>query len=224
MTPLAHVAGGPLIVGIAGDVGGGSPSTLAQALVGLLGSAETAFLSHDAYHVGDGGPPLDARVRVERHTPEAFEQRLFLEHLAALRAGHPVRPPSSFSVGHRRLGRDAIVVPRPVVVVEGAVLLWDPTVRAALDLKIYLDTPERLWLERRLAHHAPETSRSATGALVQLVASLRDLHRHYVTPTRATADLVLSTTGGVRPIAEIAAAVVLDRLARHRAHRARIAS
>jgi uridine kinase len=224
MSPLAHAPGRPLIVGIAGDVGGGRPSTLAQALVDLLGPGETAFLSHDSYHVGHGGPPLDSRVRVERQAPEAFDQRLLLEHLAALKAGHPVRPPTSFWVGHRRPARDALVVPRPVVVVEGAVLLWDPAVRAALDLKIYLDTPERLWLERRLAHHAPETSRGAAGALVQLMASLRELHRHYVTPTRATADLVLSTTGGVQPIAEIAAAVVLDRLARHRAHRARIAS
>jgi hypothetical protein len=35
---------------------------------------------------------------------------------------------------------------------------------------------------------------------------------------------VLSTDGQIQPLAEIAAAVILDRLARHRSHRARIAS
>ncbi len=38
------------------------------------------------------------------------------------------------------------------------------------------------------------------------------------------ADLVLGTGGRLQPIAEIAAAVILDRLARRRGERARIAS
>jgi hypothetical protein len=37
-----------------------------------------------------------------------------------------------------------------------------------------------------------------------------------VEPTRTMADLVLSTAGRLEPLAEIAAAVVLDRFARRR--------
>ena len=38
------------------------------------------------------------------------------------------------------------------------------------------------------------------------------------------ADLVLRTAGHLRPVAEIAAAIILDRLGRHRTDRARVAS
>lgn len=220
MSSVAHTHRGPLIVGIGGGVSGRSASPLAQALVSLLGPDLTAVLAHDAY-CRDGAPWLD-RGAASHDLPDTHHQGLFLEHLAALRAGQAVRPPTSSSIA--RWGRAGAVLPRPVVVVEGSFLLWEPAVRAALDLKIYLDTPARVWLERRLERDAAERGRSTGIALVQLTASMGEAHRHYVEPTRAMADLVLSTADRVQPIAEIAAAVILDRLARHRGHRARIAS
>ena len=39
--------------------------------------------------------------------------------------------------------------------IEGILLLWDPAVRAVLDLGIFLDAPERVRLERRLAATSP---------------------------------------------------------------------
>ncbi len=224
MSSLTHSLRGPLLVGIGGGLSGGGTSPLAQALMSLLGPAQTAFLPQDAYRRDDGAPPLDVHTAGEHEPPDAFDQGLFLEHLRALRAGHPARPPASSSMARRRGGRTRTVVPRPVVVVEGTFLLWEPAVPAALDLKIYLDTPVPVWLEHRLAWHAAERGRAAGMALLQLTAAMRDAHRNYVEPTRAMADLVLSTASRVQPIAEVAAAVVLDRLARHRAHRAPIAS
>jgi uridine kinase len=53
--------------------------------------------------------------------------------------------------------------------------------------------------------------------LAQLEATVRDAHVAYVEPTRPLADLVLTSVGGLTAMAEIAAALILDRLAR-RAH------
>jgi uridine kinase len=116
------------------------------------------------------------------------------------------------------------VSPRSIVIVEGILLLWDPAARAALDLRIYLDAPERVRFERRRARDVAERGRTAENVLAQFAATVRDAHRVYVEPTRAMADLVLGTGGRLEPIAEIAAAVILDRLARRRGERARIAS
>jgi uridine kinase len=108
-------------------------------------------------------------------------------------------------------------------VVEGVLLLWEPAVRATLDLRIYLDAPERVRLERRLARDVAERGRTTDAVLAQFAASVREAHRTYVEPTRAMADLVLGTTGRLEPIAEIAVAVILDRFARRGGER-RIAS
>ena len=213
----------PLLVGVAGGSGSGK-SNLARALLAALGPTRTALLEHDAYYRDRSTVPPDRRATLDFDTPDAFDQRLFLEHLSALRAGLPVRPPVYCFRTHRRTGTAAVVVPRPIVLVEGILLLWEPAVRAILDLTIYLDAPERVRLERRLARDVAERGRSADAVLTQFATTVREAHRTYVEPTRAMADLVLSTTGRIEPIAEIAAAVILDRFARRGGDRARIAS
>lgn len=203
----------PLLVGVGGGSGSGK-SSLARALVTALGPARAVVLAHDAYY-RDGAAlrPEERRAR-NYDVPEAFDQALFLEHLAALRAGLPVRPPAYCFVTHQRTGYAAAVVPRPIIVIEGVLLLWEPAVRATLDLRIYLDAPERVRLERRLARDVAERGRTTDAVLAQFAASVRDAHRTYVEPTRGMADLVLTTSGRLEPIAEIAVAVILDRFGR----------
>jgi len=84
------------------------------------------------------------------------------------------------------------VSPRPFVIVEGILLLWDPAVRAALDLRIYLDAPERVRFERRLARDVAERGRSAESVRAQLAASVRPMHARFVEPSRVHADLVVA--------------------------------
>ena len=212
-----------LLVGIAGGSGSGK-SSLAAALVAALGADRATLLAHDAYYCDGGVRSPEARATANYDLPEAFDQSLFLQHLTALRAGLPIRPPVYCFTTHRRTGDGATLLPRPIVVIEGILLLWDPAVRAALDLRIFLDAPERVRLQRRLARDVAERGRTPEAVFTQFATTVREAHRTYVEPTRAMADLVLGTSGRLEPIAEIATAVVLDRFARRGGDRARIAS
>ena len=205
----------PFLVGIAGG-GGSGKSWLAQGLAATLGAAHTTLLAHDAYYRDPAPRGSGDGAEVNLDGPEAFDQALFLEDLESLRAGRPVHPPLYCFVTHRRIGRAPLLAPRPVVIVEGTFLLWSPAVRAALDLSIYVDAPESVRLERRLARNVAEGGRTADEVYRQFTTSVRRVHHTYVEPTRAMADLVLSTSGRLEPIVEIATAVVLDRLTRHR--------
>jgi len=200
----------PLLVGIAGGSGSGK-SSLAVALETALGSDRTARLAHDTYYRDRAAVPPPARTGLNYDVPEAFDQALFLEHLQALRAGRPVAPPAYSFATHCRTGELPAVAPRPAV-------------RAALDLRIFLDAPERVRLDRRLKRDVSERGRTTEGVLLQFAATVREAHRTYVEPTRTMADLVLGTAGRLEPIVEIAAAVILDHLARRRGERARMAS
>ena len=212
----------PMLVGIAGGSGSGK-SSLARALAASLGDEHIAWLSHDAYYRDRSGLTAAARAAADYDVPDAFDQSLFLTHLAALRAGVTIQPPRYCFETHCRLGDDAPVEPKPVVLIDGILLLWDSAVRTMLDLSIFLDAPERVRLERRLARDVGERGRSTASVLAQFDATVRPAHAAYVEPTRGLAHLVLTNTGRLEPIAEIATAVVLDRLARRARARAEAA-
>jgi uridine kinase len=201
------------MVGVAGGSGSGK-SSLARTLCTALAPNTVAILCHDAYYRDRAALPAVARAALNYDVPDAFDQALFLAHLAALRAGRPVTPPIYSFATHCRTGEGERVTPGDVVLVEGILLLWDPAVRAALDLTIYLDAPESVRFERRLARDITERGRTAASVLAQYEATVRDAYTTFVEPTRALADLVLSNTGPLQPLGEIAAAVIVDRLAR----------
>jgi uridine kinase len=205
----------PFTVGIAGGSGSGK-SALIRALLPLLGADRVATVSHDAYYRDRGELPAIERAALGGDVPEAVDTELFLEHLAMLREGRPVHPPRYCFSTHRRIGVDAPVEPRPIVLVEGVLLLHDPRVRALVDLTIFLDVPDATRVSRRSAGDVSETGGTRRSGLAVYDAIARGSHARYVEPTKALADLVLLNVGRLDRVAEIAATVILDRLERRR--------
>jgi uridine kinase len=203
----------PFLVGIAGGSGSGK-STLVRALTALLGPDRVATLSQDAYYCDHGELPAAQRVTLTYDAPEALDIELFVEHLATLRARRPVRPPRYCFSTHRRVGADAPVEPRPVVLVDGVLLLHDPRVRALLDLTIFLDVPDATRVSRRSAGGVSEDHRTRRSGLSVHDAIVRGFHARYVEPTKALANLVLLNVGRLDHVAEIGAGVILDRVER----------
>jgi uridine kinase len=212
----------PLLVGIAGGSGSGK-SSLAEALVRTLGAAQVSRLSHDAYYRDRSALAPAERSAINYDVPEALDQARFVADLAALRAGRPIRPPVYCFHTHCRTGQAEPLASRPIVLIDGILLLWEPAVRAALDLSIYLDAPEDLRLARRIARDVAERGRTPEAARWQFQTTVRDAHRAFVEPTRAMADLVLASVAPVERVGEIAAAVILDRLARRGRDRSQVA-
>jgi len=208
----------PLLVGVAGGSGSGK-TTLCLALAAALGPERVALLSHDAYYRDRSAVPPAMRERLDYDVPDALDQSLFLAHLTALRAGAAIEPPRYCFTTHRRVGVGPALAPRPIILVEGILLLCDPGVRVALDLGIFLRAPERLRLQRRLVRDTTERGRTPESVLQQFHATVRPAHIQWVEPSQERADLVLSTAGPIAPLAEIAAQVITDRLARRAAFR-----
>jgi uridine kinase len=197
----------PFAVGIAGGSGSGK-SALIRALLPLIGPERVATVSHEAYYVDRGELPAIQRAALGWDVPEAIDTELFLEHLETLRAGRPVRP---------RTGVDTPVEPRPIVLVEGVLLLHDPRVRALLDLAIFLDVPDATRVSRRSAGDLGDAGRTRRSGLAVYDSIASGAHGRYVEPTKAFADLVLLNVGRLDRVAEVAATVILDRVERRRA-------
>ena len=188
------------VVGIAGGSASGK-TTISRALAVHLGELASVIV-HDRYY---RTPPTDVPpARWNYDHPDALETALLLEHLDALRQGRAVEIPRYDFARHRRgEGRDR-VERRPVVIVEGILVLAEPSLRRAMDLTVYVDCAPDLRLMRRLRRDVAERGRDPLGVLDQYEQTVRPMHETFVQPSSVHADLVID---GARPVRE-----TLDRL------------
>jgi uridine kinase len=202
------------VVGVAGGSGSGK-TALCRVVTAALGPDHVSMLDHDCYYRDRRELAAAERAALNDDVPDALDTPLFLEHLSALRAGRPVRPPRYCFVTHRRIGEDPPVAPRQVLLVEGALVLHEPEVRRLLDLTFFLDVPDDVRLARRMRNDT-ERGRTRRSVLAQFEATVGGAHARYVEPTKAFADVVLSNVTRVDRVAEVATEVIRARLRRRR--------
>lgn len=182
--------GRPLVIGIAGGSGSGK-TTIARALIREIGEGACALILHDAYYRDLSHLPLPERAAQNFDHPDALETGLLVAHLRELLAGRVVERPSYDFEQHLRREQTERVQPRPVILVEGVLVLADPELRNLLDLKIYVDTDADLRLMRRLRRDIRDRGRSLDSVFEQYLDTVRPMHVRHVEPTRAFADLVI---------------------------------
>jgi uridine kinase len=157
---------------------------------------------------------MDERVRVNYDHPDSFETALLVRHLQDLRAGRAVeRPAYDFTVYNRR--PDTVrVEPKPVVIVEGLLVLYEPGLRELMDLKIYVDTDSDLRVLRRLERDLKERGRSFDSVHDQYLATVRPMHLQFVEPSKRYADIVIPegyNTGAVGTVISMIREVLRPR-------------
>jgi len=203
----------PFLVAIAGGSGSGK-SVLTQAIATALGVDRVATLAHDRYYRDRYDLLPIERSRLNYDVPDALDQALFREHLAALRLGQSIVPPIYCFVTHRRDGWGTPIAPREIVLIEGILLFHDPDIRNAFDVRIFVDAPDDVRLRRRIARDTCERGRTPDFVVAQCRGTVFPAHARYVEPTKALADLVLLNAGRLEPVVEVAAAVIRAQLAR----------
>ncbi|HLZ53053.1 MAG TPA: hypothetical protein VKS19_01110, partial [Verrucomicrobiae bacterium] len=90
--------------------------------------------------------------------------------------------------------------------VDGLWLLWQPRIHELFDLKIYLDCPAQLRLERRLVRDAAERGRSDDSVRAQFWNHVAPMHDRFVAPQAEWANLILRAPledNGLRQLIEI---------------------
>ena len=88
-----------------------------------------------------------------------------------------------------------LVAPRPVIVAEGILLFVDPRVRAACDIKVFVDADADLRLLRRIRRDREERGRSYEDILEQYLTTVRPMHLEFVEPSKRHADVIIPQGG-----------------------------
>ena len=181
---------GPLIIGIAGGSGSGK-STIAESIVSAIGPESVVLIQQDAYYRDQTDLPLEERAKVNYDHPDSMENDLLVHHLTELRAGRSIeRPVYDFTV-HNRASHTVRVDSRPAVIVEGILVLYEPTLREVMDLKVYVDTDPDLRLARRWERDIKERGRSFDSVRDQYLQTVRPMHLQFVEPSKRYADIVI---------------------------------
>ena len=190
-----------LAVAIAGGSGSGK-TTVAHAIVEALGADRVSVIQHDAYYHDRSHLPPEQRGRANFDHPDALETPLLVEHLQALRAGESVDVPEYDFALHTRTTRVHRVDPRPVVIVDGILVLAEKALRACFDLKVFVDTDVDLRLLRRIQRDLTERHRSLDSVMRQYLETVRPMHLEFVEPSKRYADVIIQEGGYNREAVE----------------------
>jgi uridine kinase len=181
-------------IGVAGGTGSGK-TTVADRILERVGAGKIAYIPHDAYYKDLSDQPKDVRAKVNFDHPDSLESALLVEHLALLRQGQPVKVPVYDFTTHSRTNETRLVMPAPIVLVEGILIFVEPDLREQLDVKIFIDTDADLRFIRRLRRDILERGRSLDSIIAQYLKTVRPMHLEFVEPSKRYADVIIPEGG-----------------------------
>ena len=184
----------PVVIGLAGGSGSGKTTVLEHIIDGF-GSDRIAVLDHDAYYRDLSHWPPDERATFNFDHPNALETDLMRRHLDRLLDGEPVEKPIYDFTTHTRQEATETVAPRPVVLLEGLLVLAEEVLVEQMDVKIYVDADDDIRLMRRIRRDIHERGRSVEGVLRQYEETVRPMHLEFVEPSKREADVIIPRGG-----------------------------
>lgn len=149
----------------------------------------SCLISQDNYYRGlpDGIAATDWNF----DDPAALDLEHLARDLAALKRGETVQIPCYDFSTHKRKSETITLKPAPVIIVEGLFLFLPENLRRVFDVKIFVDVPPEVCLQRRIARDKAERSRTEEDIRRQWFVQVEPMYRQYVAPTRAFADSLL---------------------------------
>jgi uridine kinase len=202
-----------VLVGIAGGTGSGKTS-LALRIQESVGGDRCLILAQDAYYKDESSLTPEARAAINYDHPEAFDTSLLVQDLRDLKAGRPV---PHLTYDHAAYSRQVLpdpLEPRPVIILEGILVLAEEPLRRILDIKLFIDADADVRILRRLQRDIHERGRTFESVQRQYLGSVRPMHLEFVEPSKRYADLIIPGGAQNEVALEAVAARIRAMLAR----------
>ena len=180
----------PTVIAVAGGSGSGK-TTMANEISGEIPSKSVLRIEHDFYYRDHSDLPLEEREKLNYDHPDALETSLLVEHLGQLIEGQSVMAPRYDFKTHTRKTRRVKAISRPIIFVEGILVLADKALRELFDVMVFVDTDSDLRFIRRVQRDREERGRSYEQTLNQWMNTVRPMHFEFVEPSRIYADLIV---------------------------------
>ena len=199
-----------ILIGIAGGTGSGK-TPLANNLVNYFGRDEVSILRHDNYYKRHDELTYEERTRLNYDHPDAFDTELLCDHIRQLKAGKPVEMPVYDYTIHNRSDQTTLVLPNPVIILEGIMIFAEPALVDLMDFRIFVDTDADERILRRILRDVKQRGRSLDSVIDQYLTTVKPMHEQFVEPSKRRANIIIPEGGRN----EAAMQVIVDFI-RHR--------
>jgi uridine kinase len=200
-----------LIIGITGGTGSGK-TTVVNQLLGYFKKNEVVVIPQDAYYRDNSQIPLEERQKINFDHPDSLEFSLLVDHLNRLRRGEAIEMPIYSYLTCLRAKETVTVKPAHVAIVEGILILADPTLREMFDIKVFVDADADDRLERVIKRDIAERGRDVLQVLERYQETVKPSHLQFIEPTKRYADLIIPFGGENRVAIEVLISIVEKHL------------
>lgn len=172
-------------------VAGGSCSgktTLVEKVRSTIGENSCTIVYQDDYYRPNLGNP----VLVNFDHPDTLDFELMSEHIGLLKRGQSIETPSYDFTTHSRIPETKTLDPKPLIFVEGILVLNSAEVRAWVDYGVFVGCDEDVRYARRSQRDITERGRTPEDIKRQFFTQVAPMHTEFVEPSREHADLIIN--------------------------------
>ena len=184
-----------ILIGIAGGTGSGKTS-IANYLLEQFGNDELIVIEQDSYYKDNSNLSMDERNQQNFDHPEAIDIELFNKQMESLLGGKPVKIPIYDFSSHNRIEQLQLVKPTKIIIVEGILTLYFESLRKLMDIKVFVDVPDKIRFKRRLSRDIKKRGRTLMSVTNQYESTVSPMYKQFVEPSKDFADIII--TGGAK--------------------------
>ena len=172
-------------------VAGGSCSgktTLVEKVRNTIGEDSCTIVYQDDYYRPNLGNP----VLVNFDHPDTLDFELMSKHISLLKQGQSIETPIYDFTTHSRTPNTKTLAPKPLIFVEGILVLNSREVRGWVDYGVFVGCDEDVRYARRSQRDTVERGRTPEDIERQFFTQVAPMHIEFVEPSSAHADLIIS--------------------------------
>ncbi|MEH6758534.1 MAG: uridine kinase [Parasphingorhabdus sp.] len=179
----------PKIVGICGGSCSGK-TTLTHHIYKALGPGICVVLPQDDYFFGLGDAPQGKGGPNFDH-PDAVDFDTMCTQLELLKKGQSIERPLYNFATHMPKAETELTEPRPIILVDGILILHHEPLRHLFDLSIFVKCESQKRFERRLERDVRERGRTAESVRRIFADQVNPMHNKFVEPSKIYADIII---------------------------------
>ncbi len=175
-------------------VAGGSASgktTVVEEILKHTSSDDVLIIKHDDYYHKQDHLSMEARRQINYDHPSSLDNDLLLEHLTKLLKGETIEKPLYDFVQNTRSKETEIVEPRPIIIVEGILILENANIRKLSNMNIFVELDDDTRFIRRLVRDMNERGRTLDNVINQYLSTVKPMYHRHIKPTKRFADVII---------------------------------
>jgi len=190
----------PFMIGVAGGTASGK-STVCERLMEGLGQNEVSVAEKQVVHLSQDSFYRELNpVEISKANkgmfnfdhPDAFDNQLMESVLTDIINGRQTKVPVyDFKTNSRSPGEFTTIYPSDVILVEGILVFYYPTLRNMFNMKLFVDTDADSRLARRVLRDIEERGRDLEHVLHQYTTLVKPAFEEFCLPTKKYADVIV---------------------------------